>query len=611
MGGRREAMRFTMIRAVVWAGALSALGAPCARAQQIEYGGQGYQQHLVDAAREAQGLEYDPAPEGKMIERIVQTRYDVITPDEPYPLFLNLFHVTTLAPVVRRELLFSEGERWNTDHVLESAHNLRSYLFLSFAQIVACKGSAPDRVIAVVVTKDLWSLRPNFNFSFGDGKFEQGQAELTEENVAGRMKRATIDLGFDLARWYAGLQYLDPRIWGGELSMLERGDLFVNRASGQLEGGVATLILQKPQYTLDTRWFWGASLRYRQEVARQFTGGGIADFVSGATGESMPYQYNQHLVDLQAGATRSFGYRQKDDFSAGYRGFVHLFDVPALTPPVSPATQADFEASVLPHSESAGMLYVGYHRYEGEYHGLIDIDSFAVNEEYRFGLDLSVELRLANPAFGFSSSFYEPVITASWTRYEDDDLFVVSAGVDTRYQPELGGSMPWVDGTFMANVRNVSPRFGFLRLHTDVRGIRRVNDFNHFVSVLGGDVNPLVPTPIGGGTTQLATLAGVASLRGYPSGQFIGENLWAANAELRTVPVALWSVHLGLAAFYDMGAASTDLTALSPFESVGAGVRIGLPQFNTDVLRLDFGYPLRQLPGIESNYLVAVYGQAF
>jgi hypothetical protein len=563
--------------------------AAAASSEAIKYGGEAYQRRLIQETLAQNHLEPDPHPEGKAIERIVVVPYGVVLPDEPYPKFLNWFHMTTRPDVVERELLFHAGDRWSEERVEESSRNLRNYLFVTMAQVVPCKGSDPGHVVALVVTKDLWSLRPNTNFSFVGSKLEFLQAELTEQNVAGRMKKATLDFGFDLAAYYAGQQYQDPRLLGSELTFTEHGDLIWNRDTGHLEGGVASLSIQQPLYTLDTPWGWMGSAQFRQDIYRLFQNGQLASFVSPTTGQSYPYSFERHTVDLQFGVTRSIGHASKHDISAGYRAFVHDFAAPAAPYAVQSVTVADFNSMVLPRTESAGMLFVSYHAYQANYRELLDIQSYAVTEDYRLGLDFTAEARVANPAFGFSSSFLEPIANAAWTNYSHDDLFTASASFDSRFQPELDSSNAWVDGILSAGVRNVSPRWSFMRLHTALRMGHRFNDFNHNFTTLGGDT----------------------SLRGYPSNYFRGANFWVGNAEARTQPVNVYTVHVGLATFVDVGGAANVWTTMGAHASVGAGLRVGFPQFDRDLFRVDFATPLETVQDATPAYIVAQYGQAF
>src|SRR5262249_43789448 len=113
-------------------------------------------------------------------------------------------------------------------------------------------------------------------------------------------------------------------------------------------------------------------------------------------------------------------------------------------------------------------------------------------------------------------------------------------------------------------------------------------------------------------STQL--LGASSGLRGFPAGEFEGRHALVMNVELRTRPIALWTVYIGLAAFYD---------GVSPFPSpgpeaagyhqdVGAGVRVFLPQFNHQSLRVDVAFPvLETTPGLPSVVPTVAFGQAF
>lgn len=571
-------------------GLVAACMLPSTLAQALDalYGGEHYQRELLYVAKESHGLEADPTPEGKVIERIVTVPYDVFLADDPYPRFLNWFHITTLPRVIERELLFKAGDRWSNELIAESARNIRTYLFVSVARVIATRGSSPDKVVALVVTKDTWSLRTNAEFQLVGRQLQYLDAQLTEENLIGRRKRATIDLGLNPAIYYAGIQYRDPRVLSSNLYLIERGDLFWNRTSGVVEGGVANISIQEPLYTLDTPWAWKGDLKYRKDIQRLFTLGEVAQVRASATGELIAFEYNRHQLDLELGFTRSMGRERKRNYSFGYRSFVHLYSTPAQA--VQIATLREFEASILPLSESAGLVYAGFHTYRADYRELLDIQSFAVTEDQRLGLDLSAELRLADPWLGFSSRYLQPVVNAAWSSYASDNLFVASGGVETRYQPQLTSASPWVNGHVTLGVRNVTPKVSVFRLHTSLIGGRRFNDFNHDFKTLGGE----------------------SSLRGYPVAYLIGANYWNGNAEIRTAPIAWSTVHLGLAAFFDVGGASNDVTRLSPHASAGGGLRIGLPQFNREIFRIDFGFPLETLPANKTpSYFVAQYGQAF
>ncbi len=129
-----------------------------------------YEEALVQDALDKTGLVLDPMPEGKTIEHVVIVANKVILPGD-FPLsrkipwtWLNHLHTRTRDYVIARELLFHVGEPLRPDLLEESGRNLRQFFILSVARIVVARGSTPDKVVVLVVTKDQWTLRLNTNF---------------------------------------------------------------------------------------------------------------------------------------------------------------------------------------------------------------------------------------------------------------------------------------------------------------------------------------------------------------------------------------------------------------------------------------------------------------
>src|SRR5439155_21332478 len=114
------------------------------------------------------------------------------------------------APILPQELLFAGGEPYRADLVAESGRNLRRFFILSVARIVAARGSAPDRVVVLVVTKDKWSLRLNTNFVFDQARLDFLSFSISESNVAERNKTAAFQLLLDPGRYLVGLAFLQP-----------------------------------------------------------------------------------------------------------------------------------------------------------------------------------------------------------------------------------------------------------------------------------------------------------------------------------------------------------------------------------------------------------------
>jgi hemolysin activation/secretion protein len=109
----------------------------------------------------------------------------------------------------------------------------------------------------------------------------------------------------------------------------------------------------------------------------------------------------------------------------------------------------------------------------------------------------------------------------------------------------------------------------------------------------------------------LTSLGGENRLRGYRTLAFVGPNYFATNFEVRSRPIEILSVQCGAAAFYDIGDAFASFKEMKLKQGVGAGLRLGFPQIQRSVFRVDFGFPLT--PGVPQaeTTIVAQFEQAF
>jgi len=119
-------------------------------------------ERIAHALAEVEGV-IDPKPTGKRVESIEVVALDVFEPDDPVPQFLNWFHVTTKRHVIEREVLLSIGSEFNQRRSDETERNLIALGLFSVVVAVPLRGTSEDTIRYLVVTKDLWSLRLNWN----------------------------------------------------------------------------------------------------------------------------------------------------------------------------------------------------------------------------------------------------------------------------------------------------------------------------------------------------------------------------------------------------------------------------------------------------------------
>ena len=87
---------------------------------------EGYEQRLERWGLERQNREPDPNPQGKRVGQILVSSEEIVAPSDPYPKWLNVFHVKTRDEVIKREILLQPGDLYDPDLAAESERILRS-----------------------------------------------------------------------------------------------------------------------------------------------------------------------------------------------------------------------------------------------------------------------------------------------------------------------------------------------------------------------------------------------------------------------------------------------------------------------------------------------------
>lgn len=620
-----------------------------------------YEQELIRWALAQTGLEREPSPQGKIIERIEIVREDIIAKSDPWPNFLNWFHVKTRDYIVRQEILVAKGELWNDDKVAESARNLRKLFILAVVRTAACKSKKPGHVVLLVVTKDLWSIRLNTIFSQVGTVLTKMEFTPTEQNFLGRNKRLSLHVRVEQWDWETrsvrdqfavGQLYIDPRVLGTRLRLVEWFDLVLagdvpcggawgsdqdvwcpERGTGAVEGAYAQLRLTRPLFSLDTTWGFDswAVVDIRQVRRYRFNSGGTVprgehEGLSLRTDQlpghyqspAVPRVYDVRQVAGSASYTRSFGSakRTKNNLTSGVTVYSYRYTHPDGLP-FSDDVLRWHAATFLPRGEDAALLFVAGRSFSPRYIRLHNIQGFALSEDFALGHEAGVELQVGMNMGEIAHSYAAGIAKLAYRWYLRDDLLTVWLYASGRMQPglrEIYGDTdaqydgPWTNTSLELGARNVSPAFWYGRLHTRIQAVfQRAFD----PDAVAGSPRTLYPARV--------YLGGDSGLRGYPSDQFEGENLMQVNVEYRSKPLNLFTLHLGFVVFYDGGGVfggpdprqrDQDL-AFRYHHSVGVGIRGHFPQFDKESLRADFAIPLTDAAGSPSTWFSLSFMQVF
>jgi surface antigen Omp85-like protein len=504
------------------------------------------------------GLSWESAPEGKLIEDVQIVSLDVFDERDPIPDFVNVLHATTRKRVIRRELLFKEGEPYRAAFAHETARNLRGLQQLSIVLVIPVRGSRPDRVRVLVITKDVWSLRLNWALDVSNSNITSLVLNPSEENLFGShaivgglfvMNPAAYSLGFSLGH---------RRLFGSHEGIQLAANLIKNRDSGATEGSFGEFRYGQPLFSLDTQWSWGTSILWRRDIARRFIGAAVA------TRAGIPVEYNRDRLYGGYELVRSFGRRFKYDLSLGVEADRRAYSTLDLSSYSALQVQR-FVSAELPGSDQRISPFIQLHAHRTDYRTLLEVETLGLQEDLRRGHDLLLRLYAASSAVGSTRDLVGTQASFSYTFPLGDGLIrpVLSSSIEH-------ASRDRDDALFEAALRIASPRLGFGRLHLDgVFADRYRNHLNRHYAI-GGDTR----------------------LRGYAPGGFPGANMVAMNVELRSTSLDILSAQVGAAAFYDVGDANDRVEKFHLKQSVGLGVRVLFPEFDRIVMRADWGFPL-------------------
>lgn len=529
----------------------------------------GFEDRLIAWGLDLHGRELEPEPQGKQLEEVLVASEDVFNPSDPYPLFLNIFHIRTREPVIRREVLLAPGDVWDAHRVLETERNLRRLFLLAAVKVVAVKGKAGG-VALLVVTRDRWSLRLSNDFTVIGSLLQFLSLQLVEVNFNGWGQQLAVTTTVRLDTFSVGQTFIERRLFSSRWYFGESASLIFNRQTAALEGTVGNVSFGRPIITLDQEWGFLAQGNWNSRRRRIFRGANVwqVPYPDAAGQETVPLVYDVREFDGDASLTRSFGRALKVDVSASLGGYSRQY-----TPSLVEGERAEWlRRSYLPRSENVAYL-MGYVRaFPSDFKVLRNIDSFELSEDYQLGWLAQGGARWGIPFPFGAPSFVEVGASLRYRFYGADDLFTITVAGATRVRP----GQELANRRLAAEVLNYSPQFWGGRLVTRLLVDFKGNDLDNRQLLLGGSTG----------------------LRGTNADEFTGRNMVLANVEYRARPIELWSNWLGVVLFYDVGSAFDSAVQLT--HTVGIGLRVLLPQLNKEVLRFDFGMVLGgAIPGFD------------
>ena len=204
-----------------------------------------------------------PTPEelearGARIGEILVKVYDVFDPTDPREdnwvyRTANALHYKTRRPTVIDQLTFGTGDPLTAQRLKESERTLRQRRYLYDAVIRVARYDPEANIADIEVSvRDVWTLNPGISYSNTGGRSKKG-LELEELNLLGRGQKLQFSYDDNVDRTSYEVEWRNPNVFG---SRWELGLRYADLSDGQTE----FLELERPFYSLDTRWETGGSV---------------------------------------------------------------------------------------------------------------------------------------------------------------------------------------------------------------------------------------------------------------------------------------------------------------------------------------------------------------
>ncbi len=500
----------------------------------------------------------------------------------------NSLKINTRTEVIKRELLFKEGDSYDSFSIKESERVLRSLRYIHKVTITPkFEGGFVDILVTV---QDTWTLIPYLSYSAGSGSTDNQAIGITESNLMGYGKRAELLYRDENGRTSLEGVWQDDRVWDSKNKLLLG---YFDRSDGNRY--ITSFGL--PYRNLESARSWGIETDSADSVGRLFAGGNER-FIFGQEKEDYRFFYSFADVKPDVLIQRySFGY-EINDYSFR-EATLDDFENTNIDP-----NSVINDPSLIPLNRKFSYPFFSYSRIIPDFITHNYVDKFDRIQDFNLGNVFSTKVGYAPTALGSDED-------AFLLSFNDSDGFRISPR--SFFRGELGGAGRYSNSDLENGLLRGEIKFIYLL------GPRYIGDLfigNHtFVasSVLNYGYNLDGEREFYGGAST--------GLRGYDSRTFYGDKSFFFNMEERIhlVDDIIKLVSLGGAFFVDVGGTTTDsvgsILTDELYGDFGVGLRLGFPRSSgARVLRLDFAVPFRDGPDGTTGYeirLVVEGGQLF
>jgi len=451
---------------------------------------------------------------------------------------LNLLHVQTRAGLLRRFLLFHEGDLFDPALLAETERNLRLFDFLESVSVTA---SVPhDGTVDIsVVTHDALTTVPNADFS-NEGGIATYSADVTQLDLFGSGAAVDVHSEHGVERNVAAIELLHPAIFGPHWRL----DTLYSKNS---DGDEERIAVDRPMDSYSAPWSGGVLANHRLRNERLFADGSVAS------------RFRHEHRELSA--FRSLVLQSAPNRSSSLVGGIDLSDDTFAPLPGRPH-------DVIPNARHFRFFEGGY-----EWTGLQFVKVSYVDRDLRdqdFNLGPFTSLRAAvSPALqGRPLTVRVRAAAGAGYAFSERSFVIGQVSASTR-APHGRNTIFSFDGRSVVRIATRFPQAFVTRARVDAGW-----QLDHDVQFLAD---------------------GQSGLRAYPDFAFEGSRRIILNAEHRVFlgRELFQLVGPGAAVFVDSGQAG-------PFRGMksdaGVSLRFGIARLNAALIRIDWAYAFNSSP---------------
>ena len=458
---------------------------------------------------------------------------------------VNALHIRTRPEVIRRQLLFTEGDVYSVREMEESVRILRSNSYLNDA-IIEQERYKNGVVDINVKTIDVWTLDAGLSFGRRGGKNKSGLG-LEENNFLGTGTLVSLSYNSTVDRNVTRFEIANQHIHG---SRYEAAAVLADNS----DGFERYLHFGKPFYSLDSRNALGGSFLSARRTDSIYDRGKIVD--------QFDHKVEHHEINFGWSEGLREGWTRR--FTTGVVYDDHKFSsIPDNA--ISGATPPQDRRYLFP--------YLGFEIMEDNFETVSNFDKIHQTEDLYIGTRFAVKLGYSNEAAGSSGSGFH---------FDGDFSNGLHWGQSTTF---LYG---WLfGGRFISGKREDFRLSSYANYHW--RQSQHRLFYGGLKVTIGSNLDP---------DNQLL-LGGDNGLRGYPLRYQGGNKSALLTLEQRVFtdwyPFRLF--HIGGAIFFDAGRTWGDNLVgsknLGILRDAGIGLRIGNSRSGIGrVIHIDLAFPL-------------------